>query len=267
MKFSFLLCDPVASLPALAERITRVAELGYAGIELVATHPLGIPIEQVTALVERTGLPVVSLLSGWSYANEGLCLASPEQAIRQRAVGRLIDYVDLAAPLGALVVVGLMRGLRSDEPDGPTAAGRIAEALSRVAPVAESRGVRLIIEPVNHLQVGFHHTAAEVSDLVARVGSPAVGLMLDTIHMHIEERNPLATIRQYGSRIGHFHLCESSGGPLGSGNLDFQAVLTALAESGYDKYVSIKIYRDMAWDEAARTAKEFLRNLGHWTSN
>ena len=187
MKFSYILCDPASDLATLTDRIQRVAALGYDGIELVATHPLGFPIEEVTTAAQRAGLPVVSLLSGWSYANESICLASRDERIRDRAVARLVDYVELAARLGSLVVVGLLQGLRHDEPDPVVANERIVAALARVARVAESRQVPIVIEPVNHLQVGFNHTAKEVAELVDRIGSPAVTLMLDTIHMNIEE--------------------------------------------------------------------------------
>src|SRR5437660_12908248 len=113
MKISFLMYEPVTDLAELGRRIQRVAGLGYHGIELVATHPLGYAPEEVLALSRQHRLPVVSLLSGWSYAHEGLCLSSPDAAVRDRAVARLGEYVGHAARLGAVVVVGLMQGLRS----------------------------------------------------------------------------------------------------------------------------------------------------------
>ena len=161
----------------------------------------------------------------------------------------------------AIVVVGLLQGLRSDETNATIAGERIAAALAQVVAVAERRGVPLVIEPVNHLQVGFNHTAAEVVALVDRIGSPATGLMLDTLHMNIEERSIVNTIRQHGGRIRHFHLCESNGGPFGSGNLDFPAILDALDESGYAHNVSVKIYNRATWQDAAHSAIEFLRRL------
>ena len=262
MKFSYVVYEPVSDMAELTARLERVADLGYEGIELHATHPLGYPIADLVAAANRIRLPVVSLLSGWSYSNEGLCLSSVDAGVRDRAVARLIDDMALAARLGALVVVGLLQGLRSDEPDAATADRRIVEALQRVARVAEDLGVPIVIEPVNHLQVGFNHTAAEVADLIARIGSPAVTMMLDTIHMNIEERSMLDTIRDHGRRIGHFHLAESNGGIYGSGNLDFASVLTALDAAGYEKYVSVKIYRDPSWETGARSAMEFLRGVG-----
>lgn len=262
MKISFMMIDPVNDLEELSRRMAVIAALGYSGIELVATHPLGYRIEDLAALAMKHRLPIVSLLSGWSYANEKLCLASPDPAVRSRAADRIADYVRAAAAVNALVVVGLMQGLRTDEPDGATANDRIVECLNRVARVAEEQSVRVVIEPVNHLQVGFNHTAAEAAALVDRVGSPALGYMLDTIHMNIEERSILDTIRSHGRRIGHFHLCDTNGGPFGTGGLDFPGVLAALHDSGYERFVSLKIYRGAAWDDAAKASAQFLQRLG-----
>ena len=217
--------------------------------------------DHLAARADELSLPVVSLLSGWSYANEGLSLSSPTASVRDRAVARLTEYLEMAAKLDALLVVGLLQGLRSDEPDPTIGNDRIAEAMTRVAREAEDRGVSIVVEPVNHLQVGFTHTAAEATALIARIRSPAVGLMLDTIHMNIEERSVLGTIRDYGLRAGHFHLCETNGGPFGTGGLDFPGVLAALEQSGYDRFVSVKVYRGAGYDAAARGSAEFLRRV------
>jgi sugar phosphate isomerase/epimerase len=262
MTFSFLFYEPIPQLAELDRRMQVLAALGYRGIELSACHPPPYPVEEVAALSERHRLPVVSLLSGWSYDHEGLCLSSPDPAVRDRAVGRLGEYVGQAATLGALVVVGRMQGLRSDEPDEAIANDRIVEALGRVGQVAEGTGVPVVLEPVNHLQVGFNHTAAEAAALVARVGSPALGYMLDTFHMNIEERSMEEAIRRHGPHVRHVHLCETDGGPLGGGGLDFARVLSTLAAAGYDRYASVKVYRKAGWEEAARSSAAFLGGLG-----
>ncbi len=262
MKFSFLFYEPIRRLADLERRMQHLAALGYRGIELSAFHPLPYAIEDVQALSEKHHLPVVSLLSGWSYAEEGLCLSSPDAKVRSRAVQRLCEYVGQAGRLGAVVVVGLMQGLRRDEADEVKANLRIVECLRQVAASAAKEQTRVVIEPVNHLQVGFNHTAAEVAALVNQVGSPALGYMLDTIHMNIEERSILETIRTHGSCIGHFHLCETNGGPFGTGNLDFRAMLAEVRKVGYDHYLSVKVYRKAGWEEASRSAAEYLRRCG-----
>jgi 5-keto-L-gluconate epimerase len=258
MKTSFLACEPIPQLADLAARMELLASLGYQGIELTAKYPSDYTPEDVLALAERFRLPVVSLLSGWSYSHEGLCLCSPTAETRARAVRRLIEYVDSAARLKAVLVVGLMQGLRSDESNGTVAGMRIADCLRQVADAAVEKGATVVIEPVNHLQVGFHHTADEVAELVRQVGSPGLSYMLDSIHMNIEERSILETVRKHGRHIRHFHLCETNGGPFGSGNLDFAAVLKELEETGYQRFVSVKIYRKIGWEESARQAAGFL---------
>jgi sugar phosphate isomerase/epimerase len=262
MRLSFLMCDPIPTRAELDYRMDILASLGYEGIELAASYPPSSPIEEVAQLAERHRLPVVSMLSGWSYSHEGLCLCSPDPLVRDRAVSRLGDYVVQAAAVGALLVVGLMQGLRSDEPDADLAQERIERELGRVAQLAQDRKVSIVLEPVNHLQVGFNHTAREVAELAERVGSPALGYMLDTFHLNIEEPSVLDAIVEHGSRIQHFHLCETNGGPLGTGHLDFPAVLSALDQAGYDGFVSVKVYRKSGWEEAARSSAGFLRSCG-----
>lgn len=258
-RLSFLFYAPVAELADLDRRMGRIAALGYAGVELTVSHPMPYPVEDIIALTQKHGLPVVSLLSGWSYPNEGLCLSSPRAEVRQAAVNRLIEYAGIAARLGAVLVVGLLQGLRSDEPDESKANDRIAAGLRLAADAAVQSGATIVLEPVNHLQVGFNHTAAAACAMVERVGSPGLSYMLDTIHLNIEERSILKTIRDHGGRIRHFHLCETNGGQFGTGNLDFPAVLQALDEVGYSHFASVKIYRHVDWEEAARTAIDFLR--------
>jgi sugar phosphate isomerase/epimerase len=261
VELSFLMCEPVPRLDELARRMELLAELGYQGVELSACHPPPYDAEDVLALTERIGLPVVSMLSGWSYGKEGLCLSSPRDEVRAAAVDRLAQYAAYAARLRAVLVVGLMQGLTSDEPDAGLAGERIAAGLGEVAAAAARRDGTVVLEPVNHLQVGFHHTADEAAALVRRIGSPALTYMLDTLHLNIEERSVLGAIREHGPRVRHFHLCESNGGPFGGGNLDFAAVLAELEATGYRHYVSVKVYRRLGWAEAARQAIEFLRGM------
>lgn len=267
MKLSFLLYEPVPDLGELDRRMGLLAALGYRGIELTACHPAPYPVEAVADLAARHNLPVVSLLSGWSYAQEGLCLASPREDVRQRAVARLIEYAEQVSRLGAVLVVGLMQGLRSDEPDEAQANRRIEECLRPVAEAAARLGTTVVLEPVNHLQVGFNNTVAEAAAMAGRVGAAGVGYMLDTLHLNIEERSVIGAVRTHGRKARHFHLCETNGGPLGTGGLDFPGVLQALDEAGYEHFVSVKVYRKVDWEEAARSAIAFLRENGpRWTT-
>ncbi|OGG54039.1 MAG: hypothetical protein A3F84_06290 [Candidatus Handelsmanbacteria bacterium RIFCSPLOWO2_12_FULL_64_10] len=80
--------------------------------------------------------------------------------------------------------------------------------------------------------------------------------------MNIEEKSVTDPIRAVGASLAHVHLCETNGGALGSGHLDFPAVFRALSDARYDKFVSVKIYRNASWEEGASGAMAFLKEMG-----
>ena len=167
----------------------------------------------------------------------------------------------MAKRFNAILVVGLLQGLRSDEADPTIATSRITDCLRQVAASAEQKEIELVIEPVNHLQVGFHNSVSEVRQLVKIVNSPALKPMVDTIHMNIEERSLVQPILDCGSELRHVHLCESNGSLFGTGHIEFAEVLKALDVIGYDRFSSVKVYRGATLEEAARSSIVHLRKL------
>src|SRR3990172_5611455 len=198
--------DRLVSGDRLRNVLEQLRELGYHGVELNLTEPAGIDLDRLEGWLAGLGLVVPSFLTGEAY-KDGLCLSSPDLGVRKRTVARLIGYLPTAKRFGAVLVVGLLQGLRSDEHDERVANERIAACLREVAAAAQQHGVEIVIEPVNHLQVGFNHSVAEVRRLIDKVGSPAVKPMVDTIHMNIEERSLTTPILELGPELRHVHLC------------------------------------------------------------
>jgi D-psicose/D-tagatose/L-ribulose 3-epimerase len=133
--------------------------------------------------------------------------------------------------------------------------------LKRVAEAAEAAGVDVVIEPVNHLLVGFHHSVAEVRSLIERIKSSALRPMVDTLHMNIEEASLTDPIRACGTALRHVHLCESHAGGFGTGRVNFPSVLGTLREVGYGQWCSVKVYRRLAFADAPKTSIDFLRSV------
>ena len=260
-KLSYILVDPLASLGDLdaLETVFRfLRDLGYRGVEFNLTASDLAKADGLLRLVERIDFPVVSFLTGANYFGEGLCLSSPRDDVRRQAVDRLLECTATAARFDAVLVVGQMQGFRSDESDVELAESRIQDGLRQVAEAAERHGSTIVVEPVNHLQCGFHNSLAAVMRLTERIGSRKLKPMLDSFHMNIEEQSMQAPIQRVGKDLGHFHLCESTGGLLGSGHLDFRAILGDLDAVDYSGYVSVKVYRE-PWELAARSSMEYLR--------
>ena len=263
MRFSYIVLDRLSSFRSdddFRRVLSFVKECGYEGAELNLTEPAGVDLERLPDWLHEAGLVVPSFLTGEAY-RDGLCLSAPDLSVRKRTVERLIRYLDIARQFDAILVVGLLQGLRSDEPDPEIANGRIAECLRDVAAAAEAKGVSFVLEPVNHLQVGFNNSVAEVRRLVETVASPALRPMVDTVHLNIEESSLTQPIRDCGQQLGHVHLCESNGSLFGSGHIDFGAVIKVLEEIGYSGFASVKVYRGAPWQEAARSSLAHLRNL------
>ena len=256
----------IPSLPTLGgdDSIRHTFDLikscGYTGIELSLGLKLYSHLDKLERWLDERELVVPSFLTGDGYA-EGLCLCSPDTDVRKRTVARLIDYLDVAERFNAILVIGLLQGLISDEPDPALAHRRIVECLREVGDAAAPRGVDLVIEPVNHLQVGFNNTVAEVVQTEREIGSPAWKLMVDTVHMNIEETSQTRPIFDNADILRHVHLCESNGAAFGSGNIDFPLVLGALDEIGYDHFASIKVYRKAAMAEAISHSLAYLRDV------
>ena len=261
-RYSFIIIERPDSLDPdeLSGRLRRLAELGYEGAELQLVPTSDAVLDRLERSLSDCGLVVPSFLTGEAYG-EGLCLCSPQADVRQATVDRLIGYLPTVKRFGAAMVVGLLQGRASDEPNTHLAVARIEDGLRRVAEAAEGAGVDLVIEPVNHLQVGFHQSVAEVRSLIERIKSRAVRPMVDTLHMNIEEASLTDPIRACGTALRHVHLCESHGGRFGTGRVDFPSVLGALREVGYGRWCSVKIYRHLAFADAARTSIDFLRSI------
>ena len=263
-RYSYIVIDRVDVIETgdgLRRTFDLLKQAGYDGVELNLSTPLAITLDELERWLADAGLVIPSFLTGEAY-HDGLCLSSPDDRVRSATVDRLIGYLEIAQRFQSILVVGLLQGLRSDEPSESAANVRIADCLRQVATEAQSRGVDIVIEPVNHLQVGFNNSVAEVLEMIAAIGSPAVCPMVDTIHMNIEERSLAEPIRVCRDRLRHVHLCESNGRGFGTGNVDFDLVLTTLKEIEYGGFVSIKVYRE-SLEVAAPASLAFLKGRGY----
>jgi sugar phosphate isomerase/epimerase len=243
---------------AFAGELAVLADAGYDGIELALGDPADLRTGRLEDTLATHEMHLCGIGTGASYLREGLCLTSPDADTRAAAVQRLKAHVDLAARFDSVVVVGLMQGLKSDEPDRDTANARTVDALKQVADHAEQEGVLLVLEPVNRFEVGHNHTAAEVLEVVDAVGSPRLTLMLDSFHINIEETSLDGPVRMAGERLGYVHVFENHRGLFGTGHVDLGLILRTTLEVGYQGYWVFGDFSDNPLRVRAAAAIEFL---------
>ncbi len=124
---------------------------------------------------------------------------------------------------------------------------RTGEAQARgvlrpVADYAAGLGVRLALEPLNRFETSFVNTVEQAFEIIARLDSPGCGLLLDTFHMNIEEKDPAATIRAAGRHLAHFHACGTDRGTPGADHLDWGSIARALGDIDYRGPVCIESF-------------------------
>jgi D-psicose/D-tagatose/L-ribulose 3-epimerase len=67
-----------------------------------------------------------------------------------------------------------------------------------------------------------------------------VKLHLDTFHMNIEEKDPAEAIRRAGELLVNVHIADSNRQAVGYGHTDFEAIMTALGEIGYERALALE---------------------------
>ncbi len=220
--------DSVAA--ATEPLLASIRTMGYDLIELPLFGPGECGLSEAQRRVTAAGLrcsvntalpPRLSLLQPEKRAESVEFLGGI--AAQARALGADLVCGPLLAPVGDLPAM----------PPGPSEHESAATGLRMAAQRAADVGVTLALEPLNRFESAFPTTVAEACALVDAAGSANLGLLLDTFHMNIEERNPVAAIRRAGPRLRHFHCSENDRGPVGNGQVHWDAVRAALIDTGY----------------------------------
>ncbi len=253
--------EAVAKIGKLEEAAAKAAEYGFEGIELSLIDPKVLSAAKIESVMSEYGLEVPAFSTGLNFLHEGLSLSSPDPNVREAAVRRLKEFVDLAEPLGAGVIVGLMRGRTEGRVAKEEAYRLMVESLRDLCKYAEGKGVSVFFEPLNRYETDLVNTVEEGLRVLADVGSEALKLLLDTFHMNIEEPVMEDSIKAASGKIGHFHVADSNRLAPGMGHLDFGSILEALKDAGYRGYLSAEVIMKPSFEEVLRKTRDTLRPI------
>ena len=227
-------CNWIFGDEPLVETAARLASFGCDGLELKGDLELYDPAE-VKAVLDDHGLAVLSLTP------EDVDLPHPDAEIRAEAVDYYLRLLDFAVALGSPIVgchgaVGRIRPAATYEQEYVN----YVVGVQRIAERAQELGLRLAIEVLNRYESHLLNTAEEAVRFVEEVGARNVGLLLDAYHMNIEEADLGSAICAAGERLFLFHAADSNRQAVGRGHTDFEGVMRALNEIGYDDTVIIE---------------------------
>ena len=252
----------------------RLSRFGYDAVEVTppkGRYGLGVSMEAHLAdhkrLMADYGLAVSCVNECWGemwdpYSPVYKTLTEPKTA--DLAVSETKSSIDFAAELGApfvTVAVAIHDTITADNVAECTAVA--VDALQRMSTYASGKGVRLVFEATNHLEMGkFVNTALNHKRVIELTGCGNIGIQLDWFHASFEELNPYEAIMDAQPLLWHMHFRDSNSLTPGYGTVDFKAVIRAIKKVGYDGYCTIEsapMVPDA--DTAARDGIEYLRLL------
>jgi sugar phosphate isomerase/epimerase len=246
------------------DAIRRIARLGFKAIELIAWDRATLDeyytpqtIHHLRDVIASEGL----VLSEFVSTPPGM--ASPDKQIRDAAVEHFKRQVEVGLALGANLINSVsaypfdirvphitmlphVQMFQADYPPGLDWGQNwldYVDVIRRCCAICEDAGVKYALEPHPHRYMA---NAASMLRLIDHVQSPALGMNLDPSHLFPVGELPNAVVYQLGSRILHCHFSDNDGltnvhWRPGKGKIDWEALLEALKDVGFDGVISIEL--------------------------
>jgi len=181
---------------------------------------------------------------------------SPDKAVRDAALTRLKWVLDMSAAVGSNLVCGPVHsalGIFSGH--GPTddEKKRAVEVLRAAAEYAGTVNVRIAAEYLNRFESYFLTTAKDAAALVQSVNHPNFGMMYDTFHANVEEKDPPKAFAEVAKHVIHYHVSENDRGTPGKGHVPWAEHFRAVRQANYDGWLTIEAFGRALPELAAAT--------------
>ena len=216
--------------------IKKVAEIGFDILEFQAQPLLEMSREHMRELVllaEECGIELTYSLG----LDRNYDVSSLDEKVRLGGVDYLKQIVERIGFMGGTLLSGVSYA-GWGTPDNFNGDKRpywenSIKSMKEIIKTAENCGVTYCVEAVNRFETCLINTAEEALKYVDEVGSPNIGVLLDTYHMNIEENNIGDAIRLAGNKLTSFHTGENNRTAPGRGHLNWDEIFGALSEIGY----------------------------------
>jgi D-psicose/D-tagatose/L-ribulose 3-epimerase len=226
---------------AVRALLPTIKEHGLDGVEVPLFRATEFPAKDVRRDTESNGLECTIC----SVLVKGLSLIDDDADVRRTTQTQMRDSIKAAADAGARIMAGPLYGPVGYLPGRRRTAdewNRAIEGYRTLTSTLEENNVTIAIEPLNRFETYFLNTAADAAALCDAIDHPNVGVLFDTFHANIEEKNIAAGYRTVGKHLKHVHTCENDRGIPGSGHVEWSEVFQALRDLRYDGWLTIESF-------------------------
>jgi D-psicose/D-tagatose/L-ribulose 3-epimerase len=230
-----------------------IKRAGYDGIELPIFEGTPEHFRTVGQAIRDNGLRVTAVTV---IPDAGRNCVSADPAVRSAGLDHLKWAIDCLAAAGGETLCGpFYQPLGVFTGDPPTKAERanVVSVHKNAAAHAARQNINLSVEPLNRFECYVLNTVADSADVVRQVNESNYGLLYDTFHANIEEKDPVGVIAPNIAQINHVHFSENDRGTPGKGHVPWAATMKALKQSGYDGWCVIEAFGRALPDLAAAT--------------
>jgi sugar phosphate isomerase/epimerase len=252
-----------ATIPnwGIKETAEGCARAGIPWMGLWRNRVSEIGVEESARAVRDAGVKVSSLCRG------GMFPAATESERRAR-IDDNRRAIEEAVALGTdllVLVCGAAPGRDLD-----AARGMVEAGIEQLIPYALEAGVKLGVEPLHPVFAADRSvivTLGQANDIVERLGTAQVGVVLDVFHVWWDP-NLYAEIGRAAGRIFGFHLNDwlvarkdpfLSRGMMGDGKIDLRRIIRAVEEVGYDGPFEVEILNETIWSMPSARVVETVR--------
>jgi D-psicose/D-tagatose/L-ribulose 3-epimerase len=152
----------------------------------------------------------------------------------------------------------------SGDPPSEAELDRCAAVHRQVLPLMRDAGIIPGLEPLNRFEAYLLNTMEQASAYASRVGEGGIGILYDTFHANIEEKDPIAALRHIhaSGNLAHVHISENDRGTPGRGHAKIAEAIFVLKELGYAGWLTIEAFGRALPELAAATRvwRDFFAN-------
>ncbi len=237
-----------AEVPLL-DRFERAARAGFTAVEI--QFPYDTPAEELQQALFRNKLSLVLInlpAGNWAAGERGIACHPDRVDEFRQGIDTALAY---AAALG-VPQLNCLAGIRPAQVPADTARHVLADNLRYAALRLKAHGLKLLVEPVNTLDIPgfFLHGTRQTLELINEVGADNLFLQYDVYHMQRMEGELANTLAAHLDKIAHIQIADTPGRhEPGTGEINFDFLFAHLDRIAYAGWVGCE-YKPATTTEA-----------------